>query len=400
MAVALATRRLVLATARDQLRASADAHTQMARAGPAERELLREELTRRDKPTKPDRGWLAALVLEADGIVHAYPTVTAAKAAHPNAGEPSFVSEHGALRTEDMAEFALLKIAPNNQLFLPQPRKQLPDSLLRTNIQKSVRRCNPTAARNSLLQLLAQRNWGNRNNYNRKFLIRLPIIAAEDATVVPLLPMAIFHWLGATTYGPDAVDASAYHLGECAASLACAPRDPACTSKAQWTLDEDRRVAFLKSGREDGSLYKPEHVFDRGWSSQECGMYLTLWAVKRMRGQYLDEESRWLMSLEIAVMNRLANGRPACPPPRVEGEAAVMPPIQLCPQGTLLGKEHRHYFSADYHNEERWFLLRTFLYDSRGVKPGPNGKRGLPICNNKDTLKEAMREKSYLNVSV
>ena len=51
--------------------------------------------------------------------------------------EPSFVSEHGALRTEDMAEFALLKIAPNNQLFLPQPRKQLPDSLLRTNIQKS-----------------------------------------------------------------------------------------------------------------------------------------------------------------------------------------------------------------------------------------------------------------------
>ena len=59
------------------------------------------------------------------------------------------------------------------------------------------------------------------NDYQKRMLARLSVIAAEDATTVPLLPTAIFLELGATSFGKTGTTTlnAVGLLGECAATL-------------------------------------------------------------------------------------------------------------------------------------------------------------------------------------
>ena len=108
----------------------------------------------------------------------------------------------------------------------------------------------------SVAQYFAQAQGVGQNAYQKDLLERLPIIAAEDATTVPLLPLAVFHRLGATSLGMEAARQAAPALALCAAQLAAAPRDPACTDRHKW-----------RAGREDAA---PEDVFNRGWAAEDA----------------------------------------------------------------------------------------------------------------------------------
>ena len=324
-------------------------------------------------------------VRAADGLVYAYRTLDTARAAHPGVGDPVHVTETGA-RDATSTQFALLVCPLDEPATVPEVSASLDDSLLRTNVQKAVRRQDAAAAKASVLQLIAQRPSKGENAYDKKWLERLAIIAAEDATVVPLLPTAIFHLLGATSLGPAAVDACAGHLADCAAALARAPRDPACASAsaAEWALDDHQlyKLAMLQGGN---GVAPRENIFKHGWCPKDSAMVLLLGLAARMygRGGPLDNESRWLASLELAVRTRLERGQPACV--AAVATATDGPPVPLGPDGTLLAPEHRLYYSADFHNPKRWKVLQETLVGKDGAR-------------NQTALKEAMKEAAYRNV--
>ena len=206
---------------------------------------------------------LAALVLCEDHLVRAYATVDEARASRPRIilEQPFEVKESGAKAAPQDDCYALLR-EPVAVPTLPAVSSSLQGSLLRTNVQKAVRRQDAAAAAASVAQYFAQAQGVGQNDFQKTLLERLPIIAAEDATTVPLLPLAVFHRLGATSLGSDAARQAAPALALCAAQLAAAPRDPACIDRRTW-----------RAGREDAA---PEDVFDRGWPAEDAAQVLVL----------------------------------------------------------------------------------------------------------------------------
>ena len=97
------------------------------------------------------------------------------------------------------------------------------DSLLRTNVQKSVRARIPEVASASVVHYLAQTMQVGAKQVNKRrgdLLARMPIVAAEDAGPVPTLAACILYDLAATSpaFGFDPSDALI--VANCAASLA------------------------------------------------------------------------------------------------------------------------------------------------------------------------------------
>ena len=134
------------------------------------------------------RKHLAALVLCKDHLVRAYASVDEARAARPRIilEQPFEVKESGAKAAPQDDCYALLR-EPVAVPTLPAVSSSLQGRLLRTNVQKAVRRQDAAAAAASVAQYFAHEAQGvGRNDYQKTLLERLPIIAAEDATTVPL----------------------------------------------------------------------------------------------------------------------------------------------------------------------------------------------------------------------
>ena len=323
-----------------------------------------------------------ALVLCHDNIVRAYETVGEARAAHPGLNPQQFaVSETG---TKTRSQYTLHEEPAAAALSpLPTVSASLSGSLLRTNVQKAVRRQDAAAAAASVLQYFAQSPQKEKNEYQKKLLARLPVIAAEDATTVPLLPLAVFHTLGATSFKAEFALRAAPALSECAAQLAAAPREPACTSSEVWRDEPPQAL---------------EGVFGHGWAAEDAAQVLTLGLAARMEAQRRNKpEARWLYSLERAVRARLASGQAACVGPASASASAAaaaaapasasastasggLPLPALQPDGTLLAEVHRLYFAADFHNPKRL----DELYES-GLKA---------FVGSKVALKQAMQRQA------
>ena len=312
----------------------------------------------------------AALVLCADRLVRAYETVDAARLAHPSSGAPYCISEWGAkakaLESGEHHYTLLTEVDDSRNMAPAAAGSVLDDSLLRTNVQKAVRRKDAAAARLSVLQYFAQRPAKGQNEYQKKLLTRLPVIAAEDATTVPLLPTAIFHLVGATSLGHDAAHGAAQTLAACAAQLAAAPRDPACVSKPAWEPDdgEQLKLMLLQGAR---TTLGRERLFDKGWSPLDCAQVIMVDLAARIVGRACksyDREGAWLFALERAMRARLAAGGTACAPlPPEATDMAQFPVADLQPDGTLLPEAARFYFSADFHNLARFTQLCAALRD-------------------------------------
>ena len=133
----------------------------------------------------PSDGPRAVFALCADRIVRAYPSVVAARAAHPRLGLwEAEITEYGARSlksTEHPHHYSLLTEEPTSAPFAPPAiTASLNESLCRTNVQKAVRRQEPVAAALSVEQYLAQRPAKSTNEYQKKLLERIAIMAAED----------------------------------------------------------------------------------------------------------------------------------------------------------------------------------------------------------------------------
>jgi len=332
----------------------------------------------------------AALVLCADSLVRAYETVDAARSAHPSAGAAHCISEFGAkakpLETGEHHYTLLIEGNEGPSMAPAAAGSVLDDSLLRTNVQKAVRRMDAAAARLSVLQYFAQRPAKGQNEYQKKLLTRLPVIAAEDATTVPLLPTAIFHLVGATSLGPDAAHGAAQTLAACAAQLAAAPRDPVCLSKHAWEPDtgEQLKLMLLHGAR---TTLGRERLFDKGWSPLDCAQVIMVNLAARIVGRACksyEMDGAWLFALELAMRARLAAGGAACAPlPSGATDMAQPPVADPQPDGTLLPEASRLYFSADFHNPTRFARLCGALRD---------------VETKKQALKEAMKHEALRNV--
>ena len=324
----------------------------------------------------------AAIALCADSVVRAYRTVAEARAAHPGLAPAVYaITEFGARAAQgsDDHHYSLLHTElPAVKTTTPALTASLDESLLRTNVQKSVRRQLPVAARDSVLQYFAQVPSKGQNDYQKKLLERLAVMAAEDASTVPLLPTVIFHLVGATAIGPNQAHASATIVAECAAQLAMAHRDPDCTNAHAWQPDDGEQLQLVK-------LRFKENIFAKGWDAADVAQVLLVHVAAKIVGRRCrawEMEGRWLFALERAMRGRLAAGRPACAASLwTPSTSGVWPPLQ--PDGTLLALADRLYFSADWHNPARWKELQGRLKQSLSklVK-----------------LKDAMKQQSLLNV--
>ena len=98
----------------------------------------------------------AALVLCADGLVRAYDTVASARTAHPAAGaDEHAISEFGGQAwSQDEHHYSLLVEAAALATSCCTCAAALDESLLRTNVQKAVRRMDSAAAHASVLQYM------------------------------------------------------------------------------------------------------------------------------------------------------------------------------------------------------------------------------------------------------
>ena len=118
---------------------------------------------------------------------------------------------------------------------------------------------------------------------------------------MPLLPTAIFHLVGATSFGPAAAFADGHVLARCAAQLAEAPRDPACTPLNQTTWEPD-----------DGEIGRlicldEERIFDKGWSAEDVAQVLLVHLAARIvqrHCKHYERDGRWLFGLERAMRAR------------------------------------------------------------------------------------------------
>ena len=333
----------------------------------------------------------AALVLCSDSLVRAYDSVASARAAHLAAGAAEHcITEFGAKakRLECGEHHYTLLVEPSSAEAAPQTvTSALNESLLRTNVQKAVRRKEPAAARASVLQYFAQAPGKGQNEKQKKMLTRLAVMAAEDATTVPLLPTAIFHLVGATSLGADAAHCAANSLADCAAQLAAAPRDQACTDAQAWQ-PSGGEVLKLIGLQGSHLMLGRERLFDKGWTALDCAQVILIDLAARIVGRHDVLEGQWLFALERAVRGRLANGRPAC-----AGAAHASPPPAVSRQedGTLLPEAYRFYFSADFHNSER---LKTLYERLKGALNDSPKEKDLT----KTALKAAMKQQALRNL--
>ena len=192
-------------------------------------------------------------------------------------------------------------------------------------------------------------------------------MAAEDATTVPLLPTAIFHLVGATSLGPDAAHSAAMTLATCAAQLAAAPRDPACTSVQVWRPDDGEKLRLIGLLGASQMLGR-QRIFDQGWSALDCAQFIMIDCAARIVGRRpgSDLECAWLFALERAMRARLAAGG-ACVPPSAPAMSMAPMAGSLQADGTLLPEAQHFYFSADFHNSQRFERLFASLKDVAGL---------------------------------
>ena len=136
----------------------------------------------------------AAFVLDANGCVHAFPSVQAAKDSFSpvQLGSPVFCSWTGATQKGKPEEVALLQPAAHKPQPLPGITSVLDESLLRTNMQKAIRRKLPDATHGSVMQILAQLSPDASAADVKKLLLRFIIIAAEDCGLVTSSSLAMF----------------------------------------------------------------------------------------------------------------------------------------------------------------------------------------------------------------
>ena len=180
-----------------------------------------------------------AFVLDRDGVVRAYASEEEARSKTGiQLSEPATVvtaqgfAPNGTSKAQGLhARYALLLPAPYDRC-VKLDVSHLDASLLRTNVRKAVRRQLPHVAAESAMQYLAQ---SSSRSEQADLLKLLPILAAEDATAVPLLPACIFFALGATELEFGTIDRRI--VARCAAQLALAPREPSCVSKAAWSAE-------------------------------------------------------------------------------------------------------------------------------------------------------------------
>lgn len=326
----------------------------------------------------------AALVLCADGLVRAYDTVASARAAHPAAGvihgASHGVTEFGAKAApqDGKHHYMLLVEAAAVAGSVPAVTAVLDESLLRTNVQKAVRRMDAAAAHASVLQYFAQRPPTGTNEYQKKLLVRLAVMAAEDATTVPLLPTAIFHLLGGTSLGHDAAHGAAATLAACAAQLAAAPRDPACTSAGAWRVELLPKEKLINRPR-------PRPFDQEGCSALDAAQVILIDCAARIVGRRENLEGLWLFALERAMCARLSAGDPVCMQLSAPAMAAVPAAASLQADGTLVPEGKRFTFSADFHNKVRWERLFPAL-------------KGVGGLGTKTKVKSAMRQEALRNV--
>ena len=137
-----------------------------------------------DPNFEPPPSMRAAVVLCTDGLVRAYSSVASARAERPATGSLEHaVTQLGMKVTAASGEHHYTLLIEAAALEGEPPpaaaARALDESLLRTNVQKAVRRQDAVAARASVLQYMAQRPAEGRHEYQRKLLVRLAVMAAE-----------------------------------------------------------------------------------------------------------------------------------------------------------------------------------------------------------------------------
>lgn len=337
-------------------------------------------------------------MLARSGCVFAYPDIATAREQHRH-GEPVFVSRSGAKRTAFDCELVLLREDAPKLLGLAQaaPTAVLDDSLLRTNVQKAVRRKDGEAARRSVLQYLLQPRGTGVTEARRKLLARLPIIAAEDAGAVPLLASAVWFYLAATSTDVGGTEFAAT-VAACAAQLAEQDRPTwvaggrtHTVQKAAWDDPSWTRppaLAALDLGALKGSA-------GRSVPPAEMGLLIAVGVAAD--NAHDPQEKLWLQSLEKYVYEQVTTSSHSqcpfgCAPhaecPKVGAQQQqAQDPAPLGEDGALLPSTGRFFFSADFHGAARWGKVVTAL----------RGNRELGGVSEK-AFKDMAKEESYLNV--
>jgi hypothetical protein len=330
----------------------------------------------------PELIWL---VLGSEGsTVHAYRDETDAL---NTVGELQpcvrYVSEKGAKKPKHEADFALVvaesKQAPTKKL---RAREMYDKSLLCTNVQKAVRRQDAEGARITVLQYFAQRPTKGTTEYSRKLLLRLPVIAAEDASAKPGLALAMFLYLGATSWDTDSVISRCVEaVAECAAQLALAPRDLNCVAdSAGWSK---KRVTAVSAGQI--AALRPEDA---------ALVWLLGAASKILERGSLDDSSdaRWVASLQESVIKR----RGTCDSSPYASPASSAVAESLARAEVIFPLQAQYIPSADGHNESRCQALLSKLQSARSA--GAPAVAELGNLTSVAALKAAMKPHVYLNL--
>jgi hypothetical protein len=328
-------------------------------------------------------------VLGTDGCtVRAYRDEVAARKAVSGC-EVRYVSDKGSKKTRNEADFALL--VPSNDVYSksaanrPRASASYDLSLLTTNVQKAVRRQDADVARLTVRQYFGQRPTKGSTEYYRKLLLRLPVIAAEDAAARPGLALAIFLYLGATSWDNDSVlSRSVEAIAECAAELALAPRDITCVADSDaWSRKREAPVSANQIDAlcpEDAALVwllgAASKILERGSPDHSA-------------------DAKWVASLQASVLTQAQA--------RCEGFASAFasPASGAMPEGpggaeVDLPTKAQYFFSADFHNKERCQALMLALQNGRAAGAPVAAK--LAKLTSAAALKAAMKPHAYLNL--
>eukprot|EP00290_Baffinella_frigidus_P020317 CAMPEP_0180190026 /NCGR_PEP_ID=MMETSP0987-20121128/661_1 /TAXON_ID=697907 /ORGANISM="non described non described, Strain CCMP2293" /LENGTH=336 /DNA_ID=CAMNT_0022144427 /DNA_START=152 /DNA_END=1157 /DNA_ORIENTATION=+ len=315
----------------------------------------------------PSQG-VPALLLARSGCVFAYPDIATAREQHRH-GEPVFVSRSGAKRTAFDCELVLLREDAPKLLGLAQaaPTAVLDDSLLRTNVQKAVRRKDGEAA----------------------------------AQVSPAVLTA------AARHGGDGLAATSTDVGgtEFAATVAACAAQLAEQDRPTWVAG-GRTHTVQKAAWDDPSWTRPPALaaLDLGALKGSAGrsvppaeMGLLIAVGVAADNAHDPQEKLWLQSLEKYVYEQVTTSSHSqcpfgCAPhaecPKVGAQQQqAQDPAPLGEDGALLPSTGRFFFSADFHGAARWGKVVTAL----------RGNRELGGVSEK-AFKDMAKEESYLNV--
>ena len=287
-----------------------------------------------------------AFVLDRDGVVRAYASEEEARSKTGiQLSEPATVvtaqgfAPNGTSTAQGLhARYALLLPATYDRC-AKLDVSHLDASLLRTNVRKAVRRQLPHVAAESAMQYLAQ---SSSRSEHADLLKLLPIMAAEDATAVPLLPVCIFFALGATEFEFGTIDRRI--VARCAAQLALAPREPSCVSKAAWSAEVNPTMTekwWLESDR------SPEL---KATALLMHAAFELTWAVPHTQ--------KWVGHLRNAVCARIQRTEapfvfPGDPRLAAYDTEELVKRIRLQDDRTLLPLASRQTCSCDFHNASR-----------------------------------------------